>query len=546
MAHTRWFRRGDRVVRIVESGRPDARPVVLVHGLGMAHEYWQGLIDALGTDTRVLALDLPGFGDSPDPAEPLSMPDAGALLAELLAEEGLVAPTLVGHSTGAQVVAETAAQRPSAVSRLVLIGPTVDPRERSVPKQAGRFAQDLARTNPKVLAIGLHSYVEGGMGWYVRNLRPMVEHRIELALPAIEAPTLVIRAEHDRIVPRDWGFEVARLVPGGRYVEVPGRGHETMITAGPLVADLIARHARGDEVGRMPRPDDPGVPSAAVAGAGGSTADGARADGDPEAGAASGAPSPRPRFPLLRKAGVWVADYVYAGLAQVAVLLIGASPRHWLRGDDALPDVVLLPGVYEHWSFLRPIGERLHLAGYRVRTVHGLGVNRRPVPETGEKLLRALARMPRSTAGRILVGHSKGGLIGKYVLVHEAEAAADLGVLGLATVATPFAGSRRASLLRRDPSVSELLPDAPTILSLGEASSVNGRIVSVFGPYDPHIPDGSELDGATNVVVPVSGHFRILGARSTADAVIEGLELITALPRPAADEAFADEPPFVE
>ncbi|WP_395244775.1 alpha/beta fold hydrolase [Agromyces sp. MMS24-K17] len=505
MAHTRWFRRGDRVVRIVESGRPDAPPIVLVHGLGMAHEYWQDLVDALGSNARVLALDLPGFGDSPDPAEPLSMPEAGALLGELLDEEQLVAPTLVGHSTGAQVVTETAAQRPALVGRVVLIGPTVDPRERTVPMQASRFLQDLSLTNPKVLAVGLHSYVEGGIAWYVRNLRPMIEHRIELALPAVESPTLVIRAEHDRIVPRDWGLEVARLVPGVRYVEVPGRGHETMVTGAPIVADLIARHARGEDVGD--------VPEVAV----------------------ERAPARRP-FPTARKAGVWIADYVYAGLAHVAVPLAGRTPREWLRGDPALPDVVLLPGVYEHWSFLRKLGERMHRAGYRVRTVHGLGVNRAPIPETGEKLLRALARMPRPAAGRIIVGHSKGGLIGKYVLVHETEAAADLGVLGVVAVATPFAGSRRAELLRYVPSVGELLPDAPTILTLGEASTVNGRIVSVFGPYDPHVPDGSEVEGATNVVVPVSGHFRILGARQTADAVVEGLELITALPPVRGDE----------
>ena len=45
--------------------------------------------------------------------------------------------------------------------------------------------------------------------------------------------------------------------------------------------------------------------------------------------------------------------------------------------------------------------------------------------------------------------------------------------------------------------------------------SVNGRIVSVFGHFDPHIPDGSALDGATNVLVPASGHFRVLGSRQT-------------------------------
>jgi hypothetical protein len=58
---------------------------------------------------------------------------------------------------------------------------------------------------------------------------------------------------------------------------------------------------------------------------------------------------------------------------------------------------------------------------------------------------------------------------------------------------------------------------------LGRETSVNGRIVSVFGPFDPHIPEGSALDGATNVRVPMPGHFRVLDSRETHRAVIDGV-----------------------
>ncbi|MRG59841.1 alpha/beta fold hydrolase [Agromyces sp. CFH 90414] len=516
MGMTRRFRSGDRVVVIVESGRRDGPVFVLVHGLGMAHEYWDGLADALEPGGRVLAVDLPGFGDAPDPDEPLSMPESGALLAELIEAERLDRPVLVGHSTGAQVVAETAAQRPDLVGPVVLIGPTVDPRERTVPKQAARFLQDVAIGNPKVVAIGLRSYLEGGIVWYFRNLRPMIEHRMERTAPRIEAPVLVVRAEHDRIVARDWGRELARLARG-RYAEVPGRGHETMVTAGPQVADLIARHAAGEPVGEV-------------------------------VGEASALPAHRtshsddqPALAWWRRALIWCADYAYAGWRQLAVLTAWRPPRRWLRGEDALPDVVLVPGVYEHWTFLRPLGDRLNRAGYRVRTVHGMGVNRRPILPTADRLARALARRPAPPAGRVIVGHSKGGLIGKQVLV-TAEAAtgdrrsssdegahrvqvAHLGLLGVVAIATPFSGTRLARYLA-DPSVRAFLPDDPVIVSLGRSSSVNARVVSIAGPFDPHIPDGSLVDGATNVVVPTPGHFRILGAPETAEAVIEGLELL--------------------
>jgi hypothetical protein len=245
------------------------------------------------------------------------------------------------------------------------------------------------------------------------------------------------------------------------------------------------------------------------------------------------------------------ADYLYAGWRQLAVLGAWLPSSYLLRGDPSLPEVVLVPGVYEHWTFLRPLAERLNAAGHRVRTVHGLGVNRHPIPSTAAKLERALARVPAPAAGRIIVAHSKGGLIGKRLLVDlvaaradeagsggeagsdgaagsggagrpDAGAALDSGVTGVVAIATPFSGARRARFFV-DPVVREFLPNEPTIVALAEAREVDARIVSISGPFDPHVPEGSDLEGARNVRVPTPGHFRILGAAETAEAVVDGI-----------------------
>ncbi|MBW9092217.1 hypothetical protein JNB62_00805 [Microbacterium jejuense] len=258
---------------------------------------------------------------------------------------------------------------------------------------------------------------------------------------------------------------------------------------------------------------------------------------------------------VVRRGLWWAADYVYALRRQLAVLsfpwAIGRprpTPDAWRRGDPRLPEVYLLPGVYEHWTFLRPVGDALADAGHRVRVVHGLGVNRRSIAGTADRLAALLGKTPAPPAGRVLVAHSKGGLIGKHVLVSTgaaaraaaeaadggdpAEAAATaphegrpLGLLGMVAVATPFGGSRLASLFVV-PSIRAFRPQDETIVTLGRETSVNGRIVSVFGPWDPHIPEGSALDGATNVAVPVSGHFRVLGSKATRRAVLDGVALL--------------------
>ena len=197
--------------------------------------------------------------------------------------------------------------------------------------------------------------------------------------------------------------------------------------------------------------------------------------------------------------------------------------RRWRTGDPAKPQIVLLPGVYEHWSFLRPLGDALNAEGHRIVVVHGMRANRAGIAETADRVAAALARVPAPAAGRVIVGHSKGGLIGKRLLLDER--AASLGIRGLVGICTPFAGARLARLFR-DPSIRALLPSDETIVMLGNEASFNSRIVSVFGTFDPHVPDGSALEGATNVRVPVAGHFRILGARETALAVRDGVALL--------------------
>lgn len=236
----------------------------------------------------------------------------------------------------------------------------------------------------------------------------------------------------------------------------------------------------------------------------------------------------------LAHAWWWVLDYLYAGRRHLAALAppwprhgLRAEPRAWARGCATLPEVVLLPGVYEHWTFLRPLGDALNDAGVRIRVVHGLGTNRRSVVETAYRLARALTKTAPPPAGRVIVAHSKGGLIGKQLLIAQAET--PLGFRGMVTVCTPFGGSRLANLFRA-PSIRAFRPTDETILALGRASSVNARIVSVFGRYDPHIPEGSVLVGATNVEVAAHGHFRVLGSPRTHRAVIEGIESLSAAP----------------
>ena len=91
-------------------------PLVLLHGLGSSRAAWDSVVPALAERFDVVAVDLPGFGDS-DPLPPgvIASPAAlAASVAALLDGLGLDAPHLVGNSLGGWVALELAQLRPTA------------------------------------------------------------------------------------------------------------------------------------------------------------------------------------------------------------------------------------------------------------------------------------------------------------------------------------------------------------------------------------------------------------------------------------------------
>lgn len=242
----RTIRLGDQAIVYEATGTLGGPDFVLVHGIGMGHTVFRGLARELGTVGRVFALDLPGFGESPEPSTPRSMAESGDLIVAFVEQLGIDEPVLVGHSMGTQVVAEAVARHPAVSDRIVLIAPTVNAAERTARIQAWRMLQDLIDENPRVIWLGAVNYIKTGPRWFLRKLRVMLDHRLEQTLPEVRADALVLRGADDRVCPHDWVAEVTRLLPRAHMREIPDRGHEAMITKPDPVARMILAHARGE------------------------------------------------------------------------------------------------------------------------------------------------------------------------------------------------------------------------------------------------------------------------------------------------------------
>jgi triacylglycerol lipase len=219
---------------------------------------------------------------------------------------------------------------------------------------------------------------------------------------------------------------------------------------------------------------------------------------------------------VLQRLATIAADYAYAVRRQLRGVVLRPDPTAYDSGAPGRATVLLLPGVYEQWWFLQPIAQGLHRLGHRVLVLPELGRNVDTIPASADLVLEQLRR--RDAHGVVIVAHSKGGLIGKLAMLNDTEGR----IARMVAVASPFSGSAYARYFRAQ-ALRAFLPSDSTIVMLGEQLEVNSRITAIRGPYDPHIPHASDLIGADNVVLPESGHFRVLSSPEVRRRVLDAL-----------------------
>lgn len=107
-----------------EAGK-GAETIFLIHGLGGNRHHWQQSIPFLSREYRVLAVDLPGYGDSPLQAVPNDslLHFFSASLLALMDSLSIPKAHFVGHSMGGQLAILFALENPGRVQKLVLAAP---------------------------------------------------------------------------------------------------------------------------------------------------------------------------------------------------------------------------------------------------------------------------------------------------------------------------------------------------------------------------------------------------------------------------------------
>jgi pimeloyl-ACP methyl ester carboxylesterase len=263
-AHLHDLELDGRGVRYVDLGRPrdDEPPVVFVHGLGGCWQNWLENLPATARRRRVVALDLPGFGQSELPAGDVSITNFAHTVDALCETLELGPVALVGNSMGGFVAADVALHFPQRVERLALVsaaGITTNDVLREPARTvmrvgaavaaigARRIEYFLRRPRTRHLAYGwvvrhptalapdlLWEQAQGtGAPGFMLAVDALANYDFRDRLPEIACPTLVVQGTDDMIVPVRDAYEYERLIPRSRTLILRDTGHVPMLERAP-------------------------------------------------------------------------------------------------------------------------------------------------------------------------------------------------------------------------------------------------------------------------------------------------------------------------
>jgi pimeloyl-ACP methyl ester carboxylesterase len=272
-----------RRVHYVDYGetRDDQRPVVMIHGLAACWQNWLETIPRIAAEgRRVVALDLPGFGESEMPRDDISISGFGRTVESLIDELDLGQVVVLGHSMGGFTAAEFAIQYPQRVERLVLQAAAgissnnVDrePLLAGARVVAGVMALGAAQsrlfvTRPRLRYLALASVVRhptripadiawelishSGREGFLPALKAILTYDFRERLSQISAPTLVMTGSDDVLVPAKDADEYVRVIPDARKVVFEDTGHTPMIERPETFNDCVVEFL-GREAGERP------------------------------------------------------------------------------------------------------------------------------------------------------------------------------------------------------------------------------------------------------------------------------------------------------
>jgi pimeloyl-ACP methyl ester carboxylesterase len=255
--------------RTAGEGESEREPIVFVHGLGGQWQNWLENLPRAAQERRVIAVDLPGFGLTPMPREPITISGYARYVDALCKRLGFGKVDMVGNSMGGFVSAEVAIRFPERIDQLVLVSAAgiasadvaktpiltvgrvmsavathtaaqdrfLAARPRSRHYSLALVARHPSRLKPDLAYEGF--FKGAGKPGFRDALRASLNYDFRERLPEIRQPTLIVWGENDSIIPVRDAHEFERLISDSRKVVMKETGHVPMAERPPTFNDLM-------------------------------------------------------------------------------------------------------------------------------------------------------------------------------------------------------------------------------------------------------------------------------------------------------------------
>ena len=237
--------------------------LVLLHPFPFSRGVFSGVGEALATHRRVIAVDAPGFGESPLRPGGTSIAAQADDVAALLDGLGIARAAVLGMSMGGYTALAFAVQHPERTAALILCDTRAD-----ADPPAMRAARDGAIA--RIRDLGVDAYLPGSIPRLLSPQAPLAlcahllaraEARASSLIAGIEAlrdrpdrtgqlatvrcPTLVVRGAGDQVTPAEAMQALAGGIDGARFVALPGAGHLSHVEAPGPFLDAVAPFVTG-------------------------------------------------------------------------------------------------------------------------------------------------------------------------------------------------------------------------------------------------------------------------------------------------------------
>lgn len=216
----------------------NGEPILILHGWGMGSFYWQPISEKLSqVGFRVIAVDLPGSGESSEPKEIWGNNEYVDFILNFISKIGINEFHLIGHSFGGALAVKIGANYPEKLKKIVLCDAAFIRDERlNLRQKVSRFiaglAPEWAKRLPFYPSLEKAIYRLAGVTDYYRAspimreiFKKVVSEDMSNLAPKIKNPCLIVWGENDLATPLKDGIVLNNLVKNSELKVILGVGH---------------------------------------------------------------------------------------------------------------------------------------------------------------------------------------------------------------------------------------------------------------------------------------------------------------------------------